>query len=321
MTEVERGRVLTEYWDEPLGDHCPELQIAECRHETDEARSLVFGTSEPDRTTRRLPRRLRCAPANFDAACPAKRTVRWRRYRCSSPYTDDAFAVTVNEPPTGTPPTGCAITRRWACASIALAPSGNFVPTTPFFDFLLLIAGSGITPDHVDLQIGACRGGGQQTRLAATATTACHLRDALRELAANLTGSLVPCTGLGCCRGAERERAGQARRAPTPTGRCLHLWARPVHAGLGRPGGAGKATQQVHIEVFKSLESDPFASPGVDTNKAAPAIAVVESRRPTHTVSWPRTAKALDAAGRGPDAPPLLPEGHGACACTLRAGK
>jgi 3-ketosteroid 9alpha-monooxygenase subunit B len=80
----------------------------------------------------------------------------------------------------------------------------------------------------------------------------------------------------------------------------------------------------VHIEVFKSLDSDPFAAVKIDdTGDEAPATAVVELDGETHTVSWPRSAKLLDVLlAAGLDAPFSCREGHcGACACTLRNGK
>ena len=84
--------------------------------------------------------------------------------------------------------------------------------------------------------------------------------------------------------------------------------------------------QQVHIEVFKSLDTDPFAAvkieDGADGDEP-PATAVVELDGQTHTVSWPRSAKLLDVLlDNGLDAPFSCREGHcGACACTLRSGK
>jgi 3-ketosteroid 9alpha-monooxygenase subunit B len=83
---------------------------------------------------------------------------------------------------------------------------------------------------------------------------------------------------------------------------------------------------QIHIEVFKSLESDPFAAVKIEDAKAGdepPATAIVELDGETHTVSWPRNAKLLDVLlAKGLDAPFSCREGHcGACACTLRKGK
>jgi len=81
---------------------------------------------------------------------------------------------------------------------------------------------------------------------------------------------------------------------------------------------------QVHLEVFKSLDSDPFAAVKIeDDGDEPPATAVVELDGQTHTVSWPRKAKLLDVLlDAGLDAPFSCREGHcGACATTLRKGK
>jgi 3-ketosteroid 9alpha-monooxygenase subunit B len=85
---------------------------------------------------------------------------------------------------------------------------------------------------------------------------------------------------------------------------------------------------QIHIEVFRSLDTDPFAAVEIDAGEHTegdqpPATAVVELDGETHTVSWPRSAKLLDVLlARGLDAPFSCREGHcGACACTLRNGR
>jgi 3-ketosteroid 9alpha-monooxygenase subunit B len=81
---------------------------------------------------------------------------------------------------------------------------------------------------------------------------------------------------------------------------------------------------QMHLEVFKSLDSDPFAAVTIeDDGDTPPASAVVELDGQSHTVSWPRKAKLLDVLlDAGLDAPFSCREGHcGACATTLRNGK
>ena len=82
--------------------------------------------------------------------------------------------------------------------------------------------------------------------------------------------------------------------------------------------------QRIYIEVFRSLDTDPFAAVKIEAQgDEPPATAVVELDGETHTVSWPRHAKLLDVLlDRGLDAPFSCREGHcGACACTLRKGK
>lgn len=82
---------------------------------------------------------------------------------------------------------------------------------------------------------------------------------------------------------------------------------------------------QVHVEVFKSLDSDPFAKVVIDggaDDDQPPATAVVTLDGQTHELSWPRSAKLLDVLlDKGLDAPFSCREGHcGACAVLLKDG-
>src|SRR6185312_2812267 len=81
---------------------------------------------------------------------------------------------------------------------------------------------------------------------------------------------------------------------------------------------------QVHIEVFKSLESDPFKAVVIEADSdEPPATAVVTLDGQTHEVSWPRGAKLLDVLlDKGLDAPFSCREGHcGACAVLMKTGE
>jgi 3-ketosteroid 9alpha-monooxygenase subunit B len=81
---------------------------------------------------------------------------------------------------------------------------------------------------------------------------------------------------------------------------------------------------RIHIEVFKSLESDPFAAVVIeaDDSDEGPATAVVTLDGTTHEVRWPRNAKLLDVLlDAGLDAPFSCREGHcGACAVLKKSG-
>jgi 3-ketosteroid 9alpha-monooxygenase subunit B len=89
--------------------------------------------------------------------------------------------------------------------------------------------------------------------------------------------------------------------------------------------GAGTAAESIHIEVFKSLESDPFAAVVIeeDDSDEGPATAVVTLDGETHELRWPRTAKLLDVLlDKGLDAPFSCREGHcGACAVLKKSGE
>jgi 3-ketosteroid 9alpha-monooxygenase subunit B len=318
--------------DEPLGDHVLELQIAEVIAETDEARSLVFAVPDTPGDPGIPPERLRYAPGQFlTLRVPSDRTGSVARCYslCSSPFTDDALAVTVKR-------TADGYASNWLCEHAragmrihVLAPSGNFVPKTLDDDFLLMAAGSGITPIMSICKSALAEGSGQVTLLYANRDDRSVIfAEALRELSAKYPDRLTVLHWLESLQGLPSPTA-LAKLACPYTGRPVFICgpgpfmdaARVALKGLKVPAA------QVHIEVFKSLESDPFAAVKIDDSGSddgeAPATAVVELDGETHTVSWPRGAKLLDVLlAKGLDAPFSCREGHcGACACTLRSGK
>jgi 3-ketosteroid 9alpha-monooxygenase subunit B len=324
--------VLTEAIpDEPLGDHVLELQIAEVVAETDDARSLVFAVPDRPDDPGIAPERLRYAPGQFlTLRVPSDRTGSVARCYslCSSPFTDDALTVTVKR-------TADGYASNWLCDHAhpgmrihVLAPSGNFVPKTLDDDFLLLAAGSGITPIMSICKSALSEGSGQVTLLYANRDDRSVIfRDGLRELAAKYPDRLTVVHWLESLQGLPSATALVKVAAPY-TDRPAYICgpgpfmqaAREALETLKVPA------QQVHIEVFKSLDSDPFAAVTIEDTAEGdepPATAVVQLDGETHTVSWPRNAKLLDVLlAKGLDAPFSCREGHcGACACTLRSGR
>ena len=172
--------------DEPLGSHVLELQIVDVVAETQDARSLVFAV--PDGAE--IPaERLRYAPGQFlTLRIPSERTGSVARCYslCSSPFTDDALTVTVKR-------TADGYASNWLCDHAhpgmrihVLAPSGNFVPKTLDDDFLLLAAGSGITPVMSICKSALSKGGGQVTLVYANRDERSVIfADALREVSHN----------------------------------------------------------------------------------------------------------------------------------------
>jgi 3-ketosteroid 9alpha-monooxygenase subunit B len=317
--------------DEPLGDHVLELQIAEVVAETDDARSLVFAVPDAQGDPEIPPERLRYAPGQFlTLRVPSERTGSVARCYslCSSPYTEDALTVTVKR-------TADGYASNWLCDNAhkgmrihVLAPSGTFVPKTLDGDFLLLAAGSGITPIMSICKSALAEGSGHVLLLYANRDDRSVIfADALRELGAKYSDRLTVVHWLESLQGLPGA-AALARLAAPFTDRPVYICgpgpfmdaARQAMETLNVPA------PQVHIEVFKSLDSDPFAAVKMaDTAEGdePPATAVVELDGETHTVSWPRNAKLLDVLlAKGLDAPFSCREGHcGACACTLRKGK
>ncbi|GAB7142167.1 3-ketosteroid-9-alpha-hydroxylase [Mycobacterium riyadhense] len=315
--------------DEPLGDHVLELQIAEVVAETDDARSLVFAVPEGPDDPEIPPERLRYAPGQFlTLRVPSDRTGSVARCYslCSSPFTDDALTVTVKRTVDG-------YASNWLCDNAhkgmrvhALAPSGNFVPKTLDDDFLLLAAGSGITPIMSICKSALSEGSGQVTLLYANRDDRSVIfRDALRELADKYPDRLTVVHWLESLQGLPSATALAQLAAPYTDRSAFICGPGPfMEAARVALETLRVPAQQVHIEVFKSLDSDPFAAVKIeDTGDEAPATAVVQLDGETHTVSWPRNAKLLDVLlAKGLDAPFSCREGHcGACACTLRSGK
>jgi len=318
-----KGSVLVE---EPLGGHVLELQVADVVDETDDARSLVFKV--PDGAA--IPaQRLRYAPGQFlTLRIPSDRTGSVARCYSlsSSPFTDDALTVTVKRTVDG-------YASNWLCDHAhpgmrihVLAPSGTFVPKTLDADFLLLAAGSGITPMMAICKSALTEGSGRVLLFYANRDERSVIfGGALRELAAKYPDRLTVVHWLESVQGLPTAAALAQLAAPYTDRQAFICGPGPfMQAAQDALEALKVPAKQVHIEVFRSLDTDPFAAVTIeDAGDEPPATAVVELDGETHTVSWPRNAKLLDVLlDAGLDAPFSCREGHcGACACTLRAGK
>ena len=222
--------------DEPLGSHVLELQLADVVEETPDARSLVF--TVPDGAD--IPAdRLRYAPGQFlTLRVPSERTGSVARCYslCSSPFTGDAMTVTVKR-------TADGYASNWLCDHAhagmklhVLAPSGTFVPKTLDTDFLLLGAGSGITPIMSICKSALAEGSGKVVLIYANQDeNSVIFGPALRELAAKYPDRLTVVHWLVSVQGLpERGGAGRLGLAVCRP-RRVHLWPRTVHGG-GRGG-------------------------------------------------------------------------------------
>ena len=318
-----KGSVLVE---EPLGGHVLELQVADVVDETDDARSLIFKV--PDGAA--IPaQRLRYAPGQFlTLRIPSDRTGSVARCYSlsSSPFTDDALTVTVKRTVDG-------YASNWLCDHAhpgmrihVLAPSGTFVPKTLDADFLLVAAGSGITPMMAICKSALTEGSGRVLLFYANRDERSVIfGGALRELAAKYPDRLTVVHWLESVQGLPTAAALAQLAAPYTDRQAFICGPGPfMQAAQDALEALKVPAKQVHIEVFRSLDTDPFAAVTIeDAGDEPPATAVVELDGETHTVSWPRNAKLLDVLlDAGLDAPFSCREGHcGACACTLRAGK
>jgi 3-ketosteroid 9alpha-monooxygenase subunit B len=312
--------------DEPLGSHVLELEIADVVTETDDARSLVFTVPDDSQVPAE---RLRYAPGQFlTLRIPSDRTGSVARCYslCSSPFADEALTVTVKRDKDGYASNWLCDNARAGMRVHVLAPSGTFVPKTLDSDFVLLAAGSGITPIMSICKSALSEGGGHVVLLYANRDERTVIfGNALRELAAKYPDRLTVVHWLESLQGLPSANALAQLAAPFTDRQAFICGPGPfMEAAREALESLKVPAAQVHIEVFKSLDSDPFVAVQIeDDGDTPPASAVVELDGQTHTVSWPRKAKLLDVLlDAGLDAPFSCREGHcGACATTLRNGK
>ena len=312
--------------DEPLGSHVLELEVTAVVEETHDARSLVFGVPAGSDVPAD---RLRYAPGQFlTLRIPSERTGSVARCYslCSSPFTDDALTVTVKR-------TADGYASNWLCDHAhkgmrlhVLAPSGTFVPKTLDDDFLLIAAGSGITPMLAICKSALSQGSGRVTLLYANRDERSVIFGAaLRELAAKYPDRLTVVHWLESVQGMPSATALGQLMAPFTERQAFICGPGPfMRAAQDALESLKVPAKQVHIEVFRSLDTDPFAAVTItDDGNEPPATAVVELDGQTHTVSWPRSAKLLDVLlDKGLDVPFSCREGHcGACAVVKRSGE
>jgi 3-ketosteroid 9alpha-monooxygenase subunit B len=312
--------------DEPLGGHVLELQVADVIVETDDARSLVFAV--PDGV--RIPaEKLRYAPGQFlTLRVPSDRTGSVARCYslCSSPHTGDPLTVTVKR-------TDGGYASHWLCDNAhpgmrihVLAPSGTFVPKNLDADFLLLAAGSGITPMMAICKSALAEGSGRIVLIYANRDEKNVIFGAaLRDLAAKYPDRLTVVHWLESVQGLPSAAALAALAAPYTEHDAYICGPGPFMAAAEEAmRNAGAAADRIHIEVFKSLESDPFAAVVIeeDDSDEGPATALVTLDGQKHEIVWPRSAKLLDLLlDKGLDAPFSCREGHcGACAVLKKSG-
>jgi 3-ketosteroid 9alpha-monooxygenase subunit B len=312
--------------DEPLGSHVLELELADVVDETADARSLVF--TVPDGAE--IPaERIRYAPGQFlTLRVPSERTGSVARCYslCSSPFTGDPMTVTVKRTDDG-------YASNWLCNHAhagmkihVLAPSGTFVPKTLDADFLLLAAGSGITPMMSICKSALAEGGGKVVLIYANRDENSVIFGAsLRELAAKYPDRLTVVHWLESVQGLPSAAALAGLAAPYTAHDAYICGPGPFMAAAEEAlKHSGVPADRIHIEVFKSLESDPFAAVVVaeDDSDEGPATAIVTLDGAQHEVRWPRNAKLLDVLlDKGLDAPFSCREGHcGACAVLKKSG-
>jgi len=297
------------------------LRVAEVVQETAEACSLVFDVP-PELATA-----FHYEPGQFlTLRIPSERTGSVARCYSlsSSPLTGDPLTVTVKQTRDG-------YASRWIATTVGpgteldvLPPAGMFVPSSLDDDFLLLAAGSGITPVMSILKSVLAAGRGRIVLVYANRDDrAVIFGAALKELAAEAGSRLLVVHWLDVLQG-------------LPTGDGLLPLVRPfaayqIYASGPDPfltvvrqaaAAVGVPPRGVRVERFLSLQHNPFDAPEPIAAGVAATLEVTLDGG-TRSLDWPAGRRMLDVLrDAGLDAPFSCREGIcGACACQLTGGK
>ncbi|GAA2727635.1 ferredoxin--NADP reductase [Actinocorallia aurantiaca] len=303
-------------------------RVARVIRETRDAHSLVLEPTEGQED------RFSYRPGQFlTIRVPAGDGWAARCYSlCSSPDTDDGLQVTVKRVDGG-------LGSNWICDHVTegdvlevLRPAGTFTPSSLDGDFLLVAAGSGVTPVMSILKSALVRGTGKITLLYANQDEQSVIfAEELRGLVAAHPGRLSVVHWLTSVQGLPTADTFRALAAPYTDRQAFICGPGPFMelatealAGLGMPG------DRVHTEKFFSLGGDPFAetgpeaeAEGTDGADGAQVSVEVELDGQTSTVTWSGSGHLLDALLRaGIDAPFSCREGScSACACVVLEGE
>ncbi len=309
-----------------VGSRVHRLKLAQVIHETADARSLVFEVPEE------IADRFTYGPGQFlTLRIPSDETGSVARSYSlsSSPHWDEPLTVTVKRTIDG-------YGSNWLCDNAVegleldlLVPSGMFVPKNLDRDFLLVAAGSGITPVMSILKSALRAGSGQVALLYANRDENSVIFAAeLERLAADYPDRLTVVHWWESHDGLPTQ-AGIAQMAAPYADREVYLcgpgpFMAVAEAALRRDLGVSQP--RIHIEVFQSLKGDPFAEIEFDDSAEDDRPSVdLEVTLDGETLSfrWPRNAKLLDfLLAKGLDAPFSCREGAcSACACIVVEGE
>jgi 3-ketosteroid 9alpha-monooxygenase subunit B len=302
-----------------------QVPVAEVVRETDDACSLVLAVPQ--------------ALASVFAHRPGQFvTVRVPSDRCgsvarcyslsSSPACGDRPAITVKRTEGGYASNWILDRVRAGTVLDLLPPAGTFCPRSLDGDFLLLAAGSGITPVMSILKSALAAGRGRVVLVYANQDERSVIfGPALRRLASGAGGRLVVVHWLDSLLGVPSAAALAALAAlARPYGSAEAFICGPdpflalAREALGQLGVPGS---RVHVERFLSLADNPFEATAVVRDGAPAATLSVTLDGATTRLPWAPGTRMLDVLiEAGLDAPYSCRQGIcGACACQLTGGE
>ncbi|MYY02892.1 MULTISPECIES: ferredoxin--NADP reductase [unclassified Streptomyces] len=299
------------------------VRVVEVIRETADAHSLVLEPADGHRDA------FGYAPGQFlTVRVPSERPGGAARCYslCSSPVRDRHLKVTVKR-------TAGGYASHWICDHVTagdtlevLPPAGTFTPDSLDADFLLLAAGSGITPVMSILTSALHAGTGHVTLIYANRDERSVIfHDELARLAAESGDRLTVLHWLESARGRPTASGLRALAGPYAGRPAFVCGPGPfMDLATGALTGLGVPARLITVERFTSLAGDPFAERAPMPRSATPvSTAEVELDGERRTVEWPRDTPLLDVLlAAGLDAPYSCREGScSACACVLVEGE
>jgi 3-ketosteroid 9alpha-monooxygenase subunit B len=298
-----------------------QLRVATVIAETDQACSLVFDVA-PD-----LKSAFDYQPGQFlTLRIPSDRDGSVARCYslCSSPLTADPLTVTVKQTVDGYASNWIAQNVRPGTVLDVLPPAGMFVPSSLDDDFLLLAAGSGITPVMSILKSVLAGGRGRVVLVYANPDERSVIFGAaLKELAATAGSRLLVVHWLDVLQGLPTADRLVPIFRPFAAYQIFASGPDPFLAVVKAAASAvGVPPRGVHVERFLSLQHNPFETPEPVVGGITATLEVLLDGV-TSSLAWPAGARMLDVMiDAGLDAPFSCREGIcGACACELTDGK
>jgi 3-ketosteroid 9alpha-monooxygenase subunit B len=241
----------------------------------------------------------------------------------SSPVTGDKHAVTVKRTPGG-------YASGWIADNVGpgseldvLPPAGLFSPASLDSNFLLLAAGSGITPVMSILKSALAAGNGRIVLVYANRDADSIIFAAtLRELAERAGSRLLVVHWLDSVQGTPTAAGLQPLLRPFAGYEIFACGPDPYLAVVREAAAAvGVPPRGVRVERFLSLQENPFeATEPADGGVEATLQVTLDGQ--TRSLTWPAGRRMLDVLiDADLDPPYSCREGVcGACACQLVAG-
>jgi len=243
---------------------------------------------------------------------------------CSSPVTGDKHAVTVKRTRGGYASRWIADNVRPGTVLDVLPPAGLFTPASLNGDFLLLAAGSGITPVMSILKSVLAGGRGKVVLVYANRDeNSIIFGNALRELAASAGSRLLVVHLLDSVQGTPTADGLQPLVRAFVGYQIFACGPDPYLAVVKDATAAvGMPPRSVRVERFLSLQDNPFESPE-PAEDGVEAILEVTLDGQTKSLAWAAGTRMLDVLIDAELDPPYsCREGVcGACACQLTAGR